>query len=240
MVPDYEKIDFIYTEGDGVTPRSKVTQVIERQAGTNFYTISTHGEGNYDTYKDAIWNMKNNFQIRDGLIYCVNSTAEIHDNASGKRLMASEKQFDYQTNKITTIQRDPEGNVVKKKVFPLKRPIVESALLPYFIKPIVAQRNNNPNTSFYVITEALNLYRMTMKFSNPEKIRVGDSTTTAIKIKLIPSLGPLTFLDRIIAPDTYIWYSADEKCEWLQFEGLEADIGTQFIKGYSTTCKLKP
>jgi hypothetical protein len=220
-----------YKKGDsGLRAKAVITM---DEKNSPICTLSSHGEGSYHPYENAYWEAKSTFEIKGARFIGITGTGAIFDGKTRQALARSEKLFDHEKKILSVTHYDSSNIVKRKKIFPLRYPTVDSAMLPFFLQKHIATGAAQKSVSFYVITEAMNLYHAKTRYAGQEMIQTPTGEKNAYKIKIIADFGPLSWIGNFFAPPTYIWYAVESPHAWLKFEGLEVDVESPHITGYA-------
>lgn len=230
FMQESENLQVIYLDKKSGAERSRVAisiQRMQRDAGI-FYQYTAHGKGNYDKYENITWEIEAEMQEKENFLYPLYSKRTIKDK-DGNTINQSEKRFDYGKRQICFTILDAQGKIIKKELLPIKGKTVDSATMASFLKTFVANRAKREYRTFYLISEKLELFRITLTVIGEEKLELGSGKVAALKLKLTPSLGLLTGVVGAVVPPTYVWYAPNPPFNWLQYEGLETGLGTTHI-----------
>ncbi|MFA4991015.1 MAG: hypothetical protein WC569_00340 [Candidatus Omnitrophota bacterium] len=227
---EHESGGIIYTDKKTSVQRSMVTFSTERilRDGRVTYRYAARGEGDYDEYKNSVWDIEAVMEERDGLLRPIYSLDRFKDK-DGRAVIGHEKRFDYDKQKIYYTVHDPGGKITKKITFPMKGITVDSATLTDFLKTFAARRDEKTHKVFYLISDKAELFRITVKDLGIETLELPEGKIRAIKLRLIPNLGLLTGVANSLVPPTFVWYKEQEPHDWLQYEGLETGMGSAHI-----------
>ncbi|MFH1854649.1 MAG: hypothetical protein ABH815_04990 [Candidatus Omnitrophota bacterium] len=194
------------------------------------YEISSTGKGDYDKYRDAIWDVKAEIEERGNLLYPLYSIVALK-KTDGLEIKY-EKRFEYGKQKIFYTISDSEGNIIEETTFPIKGLTADSVTMTYILKTFIACRDDKAYKDFYLLSDRGKLYRVTLKLIDREMLDLPLGSVEAIKLRLIPNLGPLTGIIGSLIPPTFVWYIDQPPYEWLQYQGLETGIGSTHIRAY--------
>ncbi|MFC1666329.1 hypothetical protein ACFL0P_00465 [Candidatus Omnitrophota bacterium] len=214
-------------------PRSNFSSFVKRFSRDEkvFYKYTEHGQGDYDRYLNVTWEIDAEMEEKEDLLFLIYSNRIIRDKV-GEIIVKYEKHFDYDERKIDCISSDDKGEIIKKKTFPIKGYTTDNITLSYCLKTFVAHHDDKTYRSFYLISSEPRLYRITTKVIAHEVLELPAGKINAIKLRLIPNFGVLTGLTGALIPPTYVWYTEKPPYTWLQYEGLEAGLGTSHIVVY--------
>ena len=227
---EYENGSITYIDKKTSFQRSIVTFSTKRilQDGRVTYKYTAHGEGDYDEYKNVIWDIEACMEEKDNLL-CPVYSLDCFKDKDGRIIVRHEKRFDYDKQKIYYTISGPEGKIIKNITFPMKGITVDSATLTDFLKTFAAHRNEKSYKIFYLISDKAELYRINVKDLGIETLELPEGKIKAIKLRLIPNLGLLTGVANSLVPPTFVWYSEQEPYDWIQYEGLETGMGSAHI-----------
>ena len=214
--------------------RSNFSSLVKRfsRDGKVFYKYTEEGDGDYDKYLNVTWNIDAEMEGKEDLVYLLYSNRIIRDK-DGRVVVKYEKRFDYDKGKIYYTSSDAKGNIIKETTFPIKGYTTDDATMGYFLKTFVAHRDDKKYRRFYLISNEPSLYNITIKVIGTEVLELSTGKIRAIKLRLIPNFGILTGLTGALIPPTYAWYSEKPPYVLLQYEGLEAGLGTSHIVAYT-------
>ncbi|MFA5388537.1 MAG: hypothetical protein WC312_02145 [Candidatus Omnitrophota bacterium] len=230
FMPEHENGEVIYFDKKTSERRSASSFFTERILRDNrvIYKYTANGKGDYDEYEDVTFDMEAEMEERDGFLYPIYSSNSIKDK-NGDLIVKHEKTFDYSGRRIQYIILDTGGDIIKKAVFPIKGKTVDGPTLIHFLKTFAAHRNEKEYRAFYLISDRAHLYRVNVRDMGVETLELAGGKIEAIKLRLIPDLGLLTGIAKSMVPPTFIWFTAQEPYDWLQYEGLETDIGSTHV-----------
>lgn len=215
--------------------RSNFSSLVKRfsRDGKVFYKYTEEGEGDYDKYLNITWDIDAEMEGKEDLLYLLYSNRIIRDK-DDRVVVKYEKRFDYDKGKIYYTLTDGKGEIIKETSFPIKGYTTDDATMGYFLKAFVAQRGDKRYRRFYLISNEPRLYNITIKVIGTEVLELQTGKIRAIKLRLIPNFGILTGLTGVLIPPTYVWYSEKPPYVLLQYEGLEAGLGTPHIVAYTS------
>lgn len=233
FMPESENKEVIYIDKKTGMERSRWAISLTKKTidQATIYITSSTGKGDYDIYEDVAWEARSEMEERKGLLYPLYSVVVIKD-LKGRIIVTHEKHFDYDKRKIVCFESDTKGNVIDKATFPIKGLTADSASLTYILKPFVAHRDDRKYKDLYLLSERKRLYHLTISTMGKELLDLPGGKIEAIKLRLIPNLGPLTSIIGSLIPPTFVWYTDSPYYEWLQYEGLETGIGSTYITVY--------
>lgn len=231
----HESGGIIYIDKKTSALRSKSLFSTERILQDNrvTYKYAAHGEGDYDEYKNATFDMDAEMEERDGFLEPIYSFNYIK-NKDGGLIVKQEKRFDYAMQKIYYTISDAKGVIIKKVIFPMKGKTVDGPTMIHFLKTFAAHRGENSYKTFYLISDKAQLYKINIKDMGIETLEL-SAGIKAIKLRLIPDLGLLTGVAKSLIPPTFVWYTEQAPYEWLQYEGLETGVGSTHVIITKTT-----
>lgn len=227
FMAEHESGSIVYIDKGTSSMRSRSLFSSERALQNNrvIYNYTAQGEGDYDEYKDVVFDIEASMEEKGGLLYPIYSFNSIKDKAGGL-IVKHEKNFDYPKQKIYYTISNAKGAIIKNIVFPMKGLTVDGPTMIHFLKTFVAHRAENAYKAFFLISEKGQLYRINIKNMGIETLELPAEKIRAIKLRLIPELGVLTGIAKSLIPPTFVWYSEQEPYDWLQYEGLETGIGS--------------
>jgi len=213
--------------------RSNFSSLVKRfsRDGKIFYKYTEDGNGDYDKYLNITWDIDAEMEEKEDLVYLLYSNRTIRDK-DDRVVVKYEKRFDYDKGKIYYTSSDAKGNIIKETTFPIKGYTTDDATMGYFLKTFVAHRDDKRYRRFYLISNEPRLYNITIKVITTEVLELPTGNIRAIKLRLIPNFGILTALTGALIPPTYVWYNEEPPYVLLQYEGLEAGLGTSHIVAY--------
>ena len=225
-----ENGNIVYINKETSSQRSKSAFSTERTIEDNriIYKYTARGEGDYDEYKNVVFDIEVKMEEKNGFLYPIYSFNSIK-NKDGSLLARYEKNFDYTKQKIYYTVSNAKGTVIENIVFPMKGLTVDGPTMIHFLKTFVAHLGEKSYKTFYLISEKGQLYKINIKNVGVEILELPAGKIKAIKLRLIPELGLLTGIAKSLIPPTFVWYSEKEPYEWLQYEGLETGVGSTHI-----------
>ncbi len=231
--PDYEILSFRYVEKDSLQPRSFVKFITQRTKHDSsvYYKFTSQGEGDYADYADVVWASESTAELRDGILYPLESKGSLRYKGAQEVIVKKEKYFDYAQKQIRYTSYDGQNKKTTRKIYPLKGLTVDSATLPHVLRSLINHDDSEEIPSFYIMTEADNFYHVTARHLGEEELLLADGPQAALKIQLIPRFGPLSWLGRAFVPPTYMWFSLDSPYDWLQYQGYEIDFSSLQVIG---------
>lgn len=223
-------IEGIFVDKNTLRQRSIFSSSTEKfpRDGKLFYRIAEQGKGNYDKYENVSWRSDAEAEERQGLLHVIHTRRIIRDKG-GNVLIKYEKRFDYHNKKIYYKASDGKGKLILEKAFPLKGKTTDNIAMMHFLKKFIAHLNEKGYRSFFLISSEPKLYRVNIKVMESEELELPIGKIKAVKLRLIPDMGPLSALAGIFIPPTFVWYAEEPPYHWLQYEGLETGLGSNWI-----------
>jgi hypothetical protein len=231
----------VYVYKKDSAPRSEFESSFSRreEGGRVFYDMTEQGKGNYDKYENISWNIQARMEEKEGLLYLIESRRVIKDEG-GKTIIEYSKVFDYEKRTVHYRALDGKGKKISEKIFRLKEQMTDDSTMIYFLTAFIARRDDKSYRRFYLVTNEPELYKIDIKIIGVEEIKLDDGKViSAVKIRIIPNLGLLTGLSKLIVPPTYLWYRQEPPYQWIKYEGLETGLGSTHIVSYVTQGQLK-
>lgn len=228
----YESGEVICINKRGSAMRAKESFSIERtpQEKRVIYKFTSHGEGNYDKYKDIIWDVTAEMEEKEDFLYPLHSIRVIKDK-QGRIITKFNRHYDYDKQKIYFTVSDGEGKIIKNKEFSIKGKTVDGDTLTSFLKTFVAHLNKSGYRTFYLLSSEPRLYKTTINVTGHEVLELPIGKINTVKLRLVPDLGGVEGIGSIIPP-TFVWHTEKEPYDWLQYEGLETGLGSDHIITY--------
>ncbi|MFH1460106.1 MAG: hypothetical protein ABIG64_07035 [Candidatus Omnitrophota bacterium] len=193
------------------------------------YKYNSHTSGDYCKYKNVSWDVTAEMEERDGFLYPLFSK-KIIKSSDGKILEAHDKQFDYAANTLNIIITNEKGGIAKKKKYTLRGHTTDGDLLAYVLRAYAENIDKRTHKQFYLLSDKANLYKTTIQPKLGEEVTLPVGKMETIKMRLIPDLGMLQDAAEYLVPPTFVWFTKAPPHVLLQYEGLEADLGTAHIK----------
>jgi len=225
--PKEEKGKVIYIDKKTGALRSKA-EFSQKITHNGIIYIDEKAKGDYDRYKDIIWNIKAECREKYGILMPIDTVKTIK-NKSGNIIVKYKKKFDYKHKRIHYTKSNEKG-IALKRVYPIKGKICDETTLTNFLKVFAANLGNKSYRQFYLITSEPKLYRITLKNLGQEKIKFKGREITAVKLRLIPNFGLLTGITKVLIPPTFVWYTTKAPYVNLGYQGLERGLGSKIVR----------
>ncbi|MBF0385468.1 MAG: hypothetical protein HQL27_06310 [Candidatus Omnitrophica bacterium] len=236
IFPFQEETDsVIFIDKKTKEKRSEFTYLFKKKLspGETIFDFLRLGRGNFDKYKDILWETTAKLKEKDGFLNILNSSCAAKE-PQGKTIVRYNKEFDYDKKIITWRQLDTDGKIIKEARFPIKGKTADDVTLMYFLKAYVANRNKPGYQNYYLLSNEPKLYKVNIKVIGTETLNLPIGKKKAIKLKLTGDMGIIDdILDKYV-PHTYTWYEDAPPYEWLQYEGLETSMKSANIIAYVT------
>ena len=171
--------------------------------------------------------------IDRGRLTMQHSSLTVRDRA-GKVVLMLEKDFDYDKGEVRTRSYSPEERESERDVFDMGDRLVDGKAIVSFLRgfpfppPGVAE-DADPELEFIFLDESPDTYSVLVTYEGIEDVETPAGRFSCHKLRLIPDLGILTFLGKMLAPDIYMWFAVESPHFWVKFLGLEGGLGTPSI-----------
>lgn len=152
----------------------------------------------------------------------------------GKVIFSLEKEFDYQKGEVWTRAVYPDKGKTERDKFEMGDRLVDTKEIVSFLRgfPFPSREDAedaDAEMEFIFLNEEPDTYSVLVTYEGIEEVETPAGTFICHKLRLVPDLGILTFLGRLLAPDIYIWFTAAPPHFWVKYLGLEGDLGTPSI-----------
>jgi hypothetical protein len=187
---------------------------IDGRPAINF---TEEGRGQRGEFKgDVKWKIDGYWWLGDAL--SPGRLERVVTGADGKVLEKTRKIFDQKSGKARFEREGPDG-VVKTKE--LDAP--EDTIATEGIATALRSLPFGTPLEAHLMTGEPHVYKITLKPEGREKITTPAGTFDCFKVRLIPELGVLSFVNAFV-PDSTFWFQADPPHLWVRYEGLESGL----------------
>lgn len=195
------------------------TQKVEYD-GKPFLYIEEDGYGIYGKDKEhKTWHSESYFIFEDSKLVPY-QIKQVFKNINGKTVETINKFYDAKTKKVTC---NINGKI---KEIEFKKDIVDKEDLSIYLRNYPFEEKKDH--VFHLLTHEPTLYKITVKYRGLETLDIQGKKVKCHKVEIIPDLGLLNLLGAFV-PKTYFWFTADERHDFVRYEGLESGLGTPYI-----------
>ena len=139
-----------------------------------------------------------------------------------------EATFDYAGKTVRTRIASPPNDTIETKEFDLEGPMIPGyeiwLLLRGFPYPGMVREGNELTCE--ILTGKPASYSILFKHEEIEDVTTPAGTFSCHRLRLIPDLGILTWLGKLIAPTIYLWFTVEPPHNWIKYSGPESGPGT--------------
>lgn len=207
--------------------RWQASALIDKSSGgANVYKIYEEAKGFYSSYDGQITRKtevfyestpENNYKI-------LKTQLQFFDKDD--KLILSENQiYDYDKKKVFIKSEDFIKNKTKTGEVDIKGIMVVKLTLTLHIMDFLKNGEFKP---LYFVSSRPAVYKIDPKVIKEEEIKWLDKKIKTYKLQLDPDVGMLNFL-KFLFSNTYVWFNRDAPYEWVKFEGLETDLGSERV-----------
>ena len=173
------------------------------------------------------------FNIDRGRIMMQHSFLTVRDRA-GEVVLTLEKDFDHDKSEVRTRSNSPDEVDPDLDSFEMGGRLVDSKEIVSFLRgfPFPAPSSAgdaDPELEFILLDESPDSHSVLVTYEGIEDVKTPAGTFPCHKLRLIPDLGILSFMGRMLAPDIYIWFAVEPPHFWVKYQGLEGGLGTPSI-----------
>jgi len=173
------------------------------------------------------------FIIDRGQLKMQHSSLTVRDRA-GKIILTLEKDFDYAKGEVRTRSYSPLEKKPESDEFDMGDRLVDAKAIVSFLRgfpfPLPgAEEAADPELEFIFLDESPDTYSVLVTYEGIEDVETPAGKFSCHKLRLIPDLGILTFLGKMLAPDIYMWFTVEPPHFWVKFLGLEGGLGTPSV-----------
>ncbi len=146
-----------------------------------------------------------------------------------------EKDFDYRLRIVRTVEVDPVKKTARREEFKMGQELVDTKEIVSYLRgfpfppPAEAEENLGRRIEFKFLNESPDTYSVRAEYRGIEEVETPAGTFTCHKLRLVPDLGILTFIGKLVAPDIYIWFAVEPPHFWVKYHGLEGDLKTPSV-----------
>ena len=173
------------------------------------------------------------FIIDRGRLMMQHSSLTVRDRA-GKVVLMLEKDFDYDKGEVRTQSNSPDERESERDVFDMGDRLVDGKTIVSFLRgfpfpPPDTAEDADLELEFIFLDESPDTYSVLVTYEGIEDVETPAGRFSCHKLRLIPDLGILTFLGKMLAPDIYMWFTVESPHFWVKFLGLEGGLGTPSV-----------
>jgi len=173
------------------------------------------------------------FIVDRGRLMMQHSSLTVRDRA-GKVFLTLEKDFDYDKGEVRTRSYSPEERESERDAFDMGDRLVDAKAIVSFLRgfpfpPPGAAEDADPELEFIFLDDSPDTYSVLVTYEGIEDVETPAGRFSCHKLRLIPDLGILTFLGKMLAPDIYMWFAVESPHFWVKFLGLEGGLGTPSV-----------
>ena len=174
------------------------------------------------------------FILEDGRIRMERTVFTVSNLEEGV-IRTLEKDFDYRLRIIRTVDIDRVKKKARRKEFKMGREPVDTREVVTYLRGFPfppaaeAEENLGRRIEFTLLTEDPETYSIRAEYRGVEEVKTPAGTFSCHKLQLVPDLGILTFVGKLVAPDLYIWFAVEPPHLWVKYQGLEGDLKTPTV-----------
>ncbi len=173
------------------------------------------------------------FVLDRGRIRMRHSLLTVRDPGDGV-LFILEKEFDRTKGEVRTRAVYPREGKTERETFELGDRLVDTKEIVSFLRgfpfpPPEEAENEDAEMEITLLNESPDTYSVLIACEGIEEVETPAGTFPCYKLRLVPDLGILTFLGKILAPDIYMWFTVSPPHFWVRYRGLEGDLGTPSV-----------
>jgi hypothetical protein len=213
------KNNSIYAESESFIVRS--------QEDENEYVLRVNGKGQYDKYKEALWNSEAVIRVEDSSPSVERSVTKVY--VQDELVFQSNKDYDYKRMEVTVVINKYEEGVKIDKTYDIKGKVCDDVTMVHMFHKMIAVDDSGQKERFYLITNEPKLYHVVVKNRGQDYITIKDNKVLTDKYQLMADLKALTELASKVVPPTYIWVSKQEPIDWVQYQGMDSGYGSANI-----------
>ncbi len=172
--------------------------------------------------------------LEDGRIRMISSLLTVRD-PEGEIIRTLEKDFDHRLRVVRTVEVDPVKKRARRKEFKMGKELVDTKEIVSYLRgfpfpsPAQAEESLGRRIEFKFLNETPDTYSVRAEYRGIEEVETPAGTFSCHKLRLVPDLGILTFIGKLVAPDIYIWFAVEPPHFWVQYRGLEGDLKTPSV-----------
>jgi len=221
---------------DSTEIRWKASWVLERteEGPPAKYVVHDELRGRFgEDNREQIRVTEAEFIIDRGQLKMQHSALTVRD-PSGTVFLTLEKDFDYAKGEVHTRSYSPEKRKSERDVFDMGDRLVDAKAIVSFLRgfpfpPPGAEDDADPELEFIFLDESPDTYSVVVTYEGIEDLETPAGKFSCHKLRLIPDLGILTFLGKMLAPDIYMWFTVEPPHFWVKYLGLEGGLGTPSV-----------
>jgi len=174
------------------------------------------------------------FLLEDGRIRMLNSLLTVRD-PQGKVIRTLEKDFDYRLRVVRTVEVEPGRKKARREEFRMGEALVDTKEIVSYLRgfpfpdPEGAEEALGRRIEFRLLNETPDTYSVRAEYRGMEEVETPAGTFSCHKLRLVPDLGLLTFIGKLVAPDLYMWFTIEPPHSWVKYRGLEGDLKTPSV-----------
>jgi len=192
------------------------------------YFLKKSGKGDYSKFKDALWTLESETELRGGLLCPLYTICTIYDKDK-KKIVTCKNEYDYKNGVIRITEKDADNATTKEIALPLKNRTTDYVSLIYFLKSFINDLIAGETVRFNFLSCEPGLYKLKARFIQEDTLLIGSQEIETVKVAITPDMGAFNIiLDRFVPP-TLLWYEKKEPHVWLKYEGLESGRNSTHI-----------
>ncbi len=174
------------------------------------------------------------FLLADGRIRMLRTVLTVSNPEDGV-IRILEKDFDYRLRTVRTTEIDPVKKKARREEFKMGQELVDTKEIVSYLRgfpfpsPAAAEENLGRRIEFTFLNETPDTYSIRVEYRGIEEVKTPAGTFSCHKLRLVPDLGILTFIGKLVAPDIYIWFTVEPPHFWVKYQGLEGDLKTPSV-----------
>ncbi len=174
------------------------------------------------------------FLLEGGRIRMLRSILTVRGPA-GENVRVLEKDFDHRLRVVRTVDLDPAVKKVRRREFKMGEELVDTKEIVSYLRgfpfpaPGEAESAGGRRIEFKLLNETPDTYSIRVEYQGIEEVETPAGTFPCHKLRLVPDLGILTFIGKLVAPDLYMWFAVEPPHFWVKYHGLEGDLKTPSV-----------
>jgi len=174
------------------------------------------------------------FLLERGQIRLLHSLLTVVDPA-GKIIFTLDKKFDHAEGVVRTRLINPEQDEVEEETFEMGGRMVDNKEIVSFLRgfpfPEIDRDEPGqvPTVELNFLNETPTSHSVLVEYEGTEEVETPAGKFLCHRLRLVPDLGILTFLGRVLAPDFRMWFTVAPPHFWVKYNGLEGELGTEEI-----------
>ncbi len=188
--------------------------------------------GRKDTLQTRVTEAR--FLLEDGRIRMLRTVLTVREGA-GEIVRVLEKDFDHRLRTVRTVDLDPAAQQVRRQEFKMGEVLVDTKEIVSYLRGFpfpdssAAEASLGRRIEFKLLNETPDTYSIRAEYQGIEEVETPAGTFACHKLRLVPDLGILTFLGKLVAPDLYMWFTVHPPHFWVRYDGLEGDLKTPSV-----------